>query len=161
MKAIWQGIYNDIRGDILEGTYPFQSFLPSEAQLVQKYECSHNTLRRALTALADEGLVQPIHGKGVRVIWRPRSRALFEVGGIETYDESVRRMELDSETKVTLFEQVKATEKAAHRTGFEVGSDLIHLERVRSIAGCPVIHAPFIDISSRTLALRLPKAVAK
>ncbi len=180
MKAIWQGIYTDIKGDILEGTYPFQSFLPSEAQLVQKYECSHNTLRRALTALADEGLVQPIHGKGVRVIWRPRSRALFEVGGIETYDESIRRLELDSETKVTLFEQVKATEKAAHRTGFEVGSVLIHLERVRSIAGCQSFamkaifwqatyrgsmpirpQAPFIDISSRTLALRLPKAVAK
>ena len=40
MKAIWQGIYNDIKNDILEGTYPFQSFLPSEAQLVQKYERS-------------------------------------------------------------------------------------------------------------------------
>ncbi len=158
MKAIWQGIYDDIKGDILEGTYPFQSFLPSEAQLVQKYECSHNTLRRALTALADEGLVQPIHGKGVRVIWRPRSRALFEVGGIETYDESVRRMELDSETKVTLFEQVKATEKAAHRTGFEVGSDLIHLERVRSIAGCPVIHDESYFLASDVQGLDADKA---
>lgn len=158
MKAIWQGIYSDIKSDILEGTHPFQSFLPSEAQLVQKYECSHNTLRRALTALADEGLVQPIHGKGVRVIWRPRNRALFEVGGIETYDESVKRLELDSQTKVMLFEQVKATEKISHKTGFEIGSDLIHLERVRSIAGRPVIYDENYFLASDVQGLDAEKA---
>lgn len=63
MKAIWQGIYTDIKGDILEERIRFSRF-SSEAQLVQKYECSHNTLRRALTALADEvGAADPWQGR--------------------------------------------------------------------------------------------------
>ncbi len=139
MKAIWRDIYQDLKTDIVEGTYPFQEFLPSEAHLVAKYGCSHNTLRRALSTLSDEGLVQPIHGKGVRVTWQPRSRTLFEVGGIETYEESVERLGIRSETRVTAFEAVDATDELAHKAGFKPGTPLLHVERIRVIDGSPVI----------------------
>lgn len=139
MKAIWQGIYRALREDIVNETYPFQSLLPSEAALVGRFSCSHNTLRKALAALADEGLVQPIQGKGVRVIFQPRERALFEMGGIESYAETMARLKIKQTTTVATFEKVTADGRLAHFTGFAEGDKLLHVERVRAFGGEPVI----------------------
>ena len=68
-KAIYEGIYREIRSRIINGTYAFQEMLPTEAELTAEFGCTRNTVRRALAMLADEMYVQPIHGKGVRVIW--------------------------------------------------------------------------------------------
>lgn len=57
MKARYDAIYRDIRDTIEDGTYPFQAFLPSEAELTRYYACSHNTLRRALGLLREQGYV--------------------------------------------------------------------------------------------------------
>lgn len=143
VRAIWQGIYHDLRQNVIDGTYPFRSLLPSEAALVQLYDCSHNTLRKALAALAEEGLVQPIHGKGVRVIYRPRTRAIFEVGGVETFDESMRRLGITPVTHVETFEHLEADKALADLTGFDVGTPLIHIERVRSFDG----EAAILDVN--------------
>ena len=80
MKARYDTIFRDIRDSIEEGAYPYQAFLPSEAELTAAFACSHNTLRRALGLLRDQGYVQPVHGKGVRVIWREPERTTFTVG---------------------------------------------------------------------------------
>lgn len=139
MKAIWQGIYRALREEIVDETYSFQTFLPSESTLVARFGCSHNTLRKALAALADEGLLQPIQGKGVRVIYQPRERALFEVGGIETFAETMARLGIEQTTSVKTFELVVADGRLAHFTGFDEGAELLHVERVRSFGGEPVI----------------------
>ena len=68
-KAIYEGIYREIRSRIINGTYAFQEMLPTEAELTAEFGCTRNTVRRALSMLADGMFVQPIHGKGVRVIW--------------------------------------------------------------------------------------------
>ena len=68
-KAIYEGIYREIRSRIINGTYAFQEMLPTEAELTAEFGCTRNTVRRALSMLADQMFVQPIHGKGVRVIW--------------------------------------------------------------------------------------------
>ena len=42
--------------------------LPSEAHLIEEFQCSRNTVRRAIQQLNQEGLVQSINGKGVVVL---------------------------------------------------------------------------------------------
>ncbi len=135
MKAIWQGIYSSLRQDITNGTYPFQSLLPSEAVLTDAFACSHNTLRKALAKLTEEGLVQPIHGKGVRVIYQPRERALFEVGGIETFAETTARQGLEHETMVKTFEYLTVDDALMRVTGYAPGTDVLHIERIRVFGG--------------------------
>ena len=63
-KAIYEGIYREIRSRIINGTYAFQEMLPTEAELTAEFGCTRNTVRRALSMLADQMFVQPIHGKG-------------------------------------------------------------------------------------------------
>ena len=135
MRARYDVIYRDIRESIENGTYPYQSFLPSEAELTSTYECSHNTLRRALGLLRDQGYVQPVHGKGVRVIYQEPERTTFTVGGIESFHEAEERIRLDTQTEVVALEPITATPEISFRTGFEEGTELTSIVRVRRIGG--------------------------
>ena len=135
MKARYDVIYRDIRESIETGAYPYQAFLPSEAELTAAFACSHNTLRRALGLLRDQGYVQPVHGKGVRVIYREPERTTFTVGGIESFREADERTHLGAQTEVVTLEQIVATPEVSFNTGFEEGTELTHIERVRRVNG--------------------------
>ena len=139
MRAIYYDIYEDLRDKIIEGVYPYQSFIPSESKLTEQYDCSHNTLRKALSILMLHGFVQPIWGRGVLVIYRPERRANFVLGDIETFKEAARRNGIEAHTRVHKFEHVVADEQISELTGFEVGDELIHLERVRVLEGKALI----------------------
>lgn len=139
MRARYDAIYHDLRENIENGAYPYQSFLPSENVLTETFACSHNTIRRALALLKEKGYVQPIHGKGVRVIWRPHGRATFEVGGIESFRETAERNHLAAETRVTDFRTIVADEALSLATGHPAGSELVTVERVRVLDGQALI----------------------
>lgn len=138
-KAKYEEIYQQLKKQIESRAYPYQTLLPSEHQLVAQYGCSRNTVRRALAELAECGYVQPIHGKGVRVIYHPAGRTNFLIGGIETFQETARRNALHAVTKVLRFEQIEASEALARETGFAAGDKLWAIERVRLLDGKALI----------------------
>lgn len=140
MRSIYFEIYEDLRDRIEAGEFVYGGFIPSEAVLVEDYECSHNTLRKALSVLRLHGYVQPIHGKGVRVIWQPDRQARFVLGDIETFKEAAERNGIQVSTKVRSFERIRANAEIAAFTGFAVGDELFHVERVRYLDGQALIH---------------------
>lgn len=140
MKSIYYEIFEDLRGRIEEGEFAYRSFIPSEAVLVEEYECSHNTLRKALNVLRLHGYVQPIHGKGVLVIWKPDVHARFVLGDIESFREAAARNGITAFTKVRSFAQITADEHVAEITGFSVGEQLYRVERIRHMNGPALIY---------------------
>lgn len=74
-KSKYELIYKDLKDKIDRKEYQEGTFLPPENTLVQQYDCSRNTIRRAISHLVMEGYVQPRHGKGVRVIQTPHSHS--------------------------------------------------------------------------------------
>ena len=148
MKKIYYEIYEDLRDKIIADVYPYQTYIPSENTLVETYECSHNTLRRALAVLRMHGFVQPIRGKGVMVIYQPHQRASFVLGDIETFKEASARNGLTSHTSVTVFEPVVADARIAARTGFAEGTQLLHIERLREFDGAALIRDKSYFLSS-------------
>lgn len=60
-------IKNKLKDQIVSGHYKVGEFLPSENQLSEKYQVTRTTIRHSLLALKDEGLIEPIKGKGSRV----------------------------------------------------------------------------------------------
>ena len=139
MRAVYGDIYRELLESVRSGEWPYQSLIPSESQLVERFSCSHNTVRRAIAMLAQQGYVQPIHGKGVRVTYLAHERAPFELGGLETFAEASARNRLDATTEVPVFEEVVCSEKLAERSGFRAGDALWHLKRVRRIEGQALI----------------------
>ena len=70
-NAVWTTIAIALKGDIAEGRYGMGDKLPTEAQLSARYGVNRHTVRRALTQLADEGLVHARRGAGVFVAAEP------------------------------------------------------------------------------------------
>nr|WP_109565414.1 GntR family transcriptional regulator [Jannaschia seohaensis] len=62
-----RSVYLSLRGEISSGTYAPGATLPSEAKLAAAHDVSRVTVRRALAALSDEGLVETRGGAGTRV----------------------------------------------------------------------------------------------
>lgn len=138
-RAKYDEIYKHLKQKIEGHEYPYGELLPSENTLITLYDCSRNTIRRALAGLAEDGYVQPIHGKGVRVIYQNAKRAMFTVGGIETFKETAQRNHLSVKTKVIHFSIVTADQTLAEQTGFSVGDSLYYLQRVRYLNGKALI----------------------
>lgn len=67
-KSAADGAADRVRGQILRGELPAGRDLPGERGLSEQLGVSRLTLRAALTRLEAEGLVQPVHGSGTRVL---------------------------------------------------------------------------------------------
>lgn len=138
-KAKYMEIYQDLKEKIENGTYAFQELLPSENQLIIAYNCSRNTLRRAVSALVTDGYVQTMQGKGVRNIFQPALKTAFTIGTIESFQESALRNHQTPMTKVLFFCEITADDKISQRTGFPVGSRLYYLQRLHYLDGKALI----------------------
>ena len=138
-KSKYTEIYKDLKLRIESEEYEYQSILPPESALVVTYDCSRNTVRRALAQLAEIGYVQAINGVGVRVIYQPIDKASFVIGGIETFKESASRNKLNSNTEVIMFAEITADERIQSKTGFKTGTELYYIQRLRKLDGKPCI----------------------
>lgn len=138
-KAKFESIYKDLKQKIESDEYHYQDLLPSENRMVNIYDCSRNTIRRAIAELTEDGYVQPLHGKGVRIIYQPVDQAAFTIGGIESFKESAIRNHRERHTDVIQFAEITADERLSQKTGFPVGSELYYLQRVRSLDGIALI----------------------
>lgn len=138
-KSKFETIYKDLKEKIEAQQYGYQDLLPSENTMVEIYGCSRNTIRRAVKVLADEGYVQSLHGKGVRVIYQPVDQTSFTIAGIESFKESALRNHRDVLTKAVLFTELTTDKRVSARTGFPEGSELYYIQRVRYLDGKALI----------------------
>ena len=152
-KTKYDQIYAELRARIEQQEYGFQELLPSENTLVKEYGCSRNTVRRAIGRLADEGYVQSLHGKGVRIIYQPGQLSEFMLSGIESLKEAVARNQKEYRTKVVCFAELTVDQRISARTTFPVGAEIYYIQRVRYIDGEALIldHNYFLKEVARDL----------
>ena len=138
-QSKYEEIYHNIKQKIEDHEYEKGSFLPSENTLITVYDCSRNTVRRAISKLIDDGYVQSSQGKGVSVIFTPTVHTSFKIGGIETFKESAERNKVKTRTKVLTFEEITIDRKTCTRTGLKEGEEAYHVLRLRFINNKPLI----------------------
>ena len=73
---IWQTIKRSLTADIAEGRFTTGDRLPTEAQLAGRFGVNRHTVRRALAAMAEEGLIHSRRGSGVFVAATPTDYAI-------------------------------------------------------------------------------------
>jgi GntR family transcriptional regulator, trehalose operon transcriptional repressor len=132
-------IYEDLKQKIEKNVYEYQQLLPSENTLVKEYDCSRNTVRRAVGNLVNEGYVQTKHGQGARVIYQDFKQNEYMFGETETFKEFALRNHKKHQTKVVVFEELTVDEAIHEHTLLPVGVEVYHLKRVRYLEGNPVI----------------------
>ena len=155
--AKYDAICRSLRRAIENQEYPYQSTLPSEHQLTVMYDCSRNTVRRAIAELAEQGYVQSVHGKGVLVLYRKQEQTQFSIGGIESMKEAAERNGQTLRTKVIFFTELVVDEELSRRTGFPEGSEIYYVQRVRYLDGEALIldHNYFLKNVLRGLSAKI------
>ncbi|HJD47267.1 MAG TPA: UTRA domain-containing protein [Candidatus Mediterraneibacter norfolkensis] len=133
MKRKYDKIYTDLKNRIETEEYKYQELIPPESALIRQYDCSRNTVRRAIAQLADEGYVVSVNGKGVVVIYKQNIQAKFALGGTDMYREVSEENRKKYHTKVLCFTELTVDERISKRTTFSVGREIYYIQSARMI----------------------------
>lgn len=112
--------------------------LPTEEALCDAYKVSRITVRRALDALAAEGLIHRRRGAGsfVAESRRPGVRSVRLTGSLDEFLSTAGALHLE----VRALETIEASEAVADDLGLAVGAPVVWLDLVSSLEEGPVIH---------------------
>lgn len=158
-QPLWEQTADYLREAIESGVYPDGSRLPAERELCLELDVSRVTLRKALSALVDEGVLSASHGRGWYVSPSATTTSAPSTGSgdwsnvLESFSETAARMGLVADSVV--FEQriAPASLDEAEELVVAPGTPILHLGRVRRLDGVPIA----VD-RTRCAAHLLPRA---
>ncbi len=133
---------------ILMGRYLPGTQLPSEIALAKRYGVAVGTMRRALTDLAAEGVLARRRKTGTVVTGRPPHHSLrlfFQYFRLHDREGRLQR----SRTEILDVRRLGASAAEAAGLGLGAGAPLIRLDRLRRIAGRPVMHESLLMPDAR------------
>lgn len=124
-------IYEALKEDILNGQIQYGEQIPSEHDLVQLYQSSRETVRKALDLLALDGMIQKIHGKGSLVIYQEVTE--FPFSELVSFKEMQEEMGVAYLTEVVVNEVVEAHEVPEVQHALNINSIYDYLEKVLNL----------------------------
>lgn len=133
MKPKHQLLYDKILQQIQQNAWPDDK-LPSEKELMEIYDVSRDTVRKALQRLNENGYIIRAQGKASTIL---RNKDI-EVP-VMTLDSFKEQHEKDSKTEVILLEKIPAGNAIAERLQIHPKEEVFHLIRVRHIKGSRMI----------------------
>jgi GntR family transcriptional regulator, trehalose operon transcriptional repressor len=134
----YKQIFEDLSEKIQDGTYKTNSILPSENELTLIYSTSRETIRKALTLLAQKGLIQKLRGKGSLVL--DVSRMDFPISGLVSFKELQTSMGRDDiETTVHEFGLINADKHLGSIFDVSDDTEIWNVVRSRRIQGERII----------------------
>lgn len=131
----YQAIHTVLRSRILGGEYPAGSRLPAQHDLAEEFSVTIMTLRQAIAALVDEGLVRAERGRGTFVAERPVDISL---GNLSSFAAQMRGAGVDLVTEVLSVDRIAAADDPAASEALGVTGELTRIVRRRGVEGVPV-----------------------
>lgn len=132
-QILYQKVADDIKKNILSGTYEVGSLIPTENELEQKYEVSKITVRKAVEQLVAEGYLNKKSGIGTRVI----SNNLFnKLSKARSYSSIIG--EQGMLTKEILDVKTVDVSQTPLKTAFE-NQNVVYIKRLYSLNDKPFI----------------------
>ncbi len=130
-------IYRQIAEKIQNGEYPPGEKLPSEHELMEAFQASRETIRKALNQLAQNGFIQKVQGKGSIVL--DAAKFDFPVSGLVSFKELASSLGNRHVTYVEKLELIEADKKIQKQLQAPPGSKVWKVYRVREIDGEKII----------------------
>ncbi|MBD0737369.1 GntR family transcriptional regulator [Streptomyces sp. CBMA29] len=134
-EPLWLQAKAALQERIAAGEVEPGSRLPPERELCQMLAISRVTLRKALTALVEEGVLRPAHGRGWYVGVPERKEW---PNTLESFTETARRMGLVPTSRVLRRELGTSTFDEAEAFQIAPGTPLYRVDRVRMLDGVPI-----------------------
>ena len=135
---IWQQIRAHLAEDLSARRYAPGDRLPSEAELATRFGVNRHTVRRALAALADDGLVHARRGAGVFVTSQQLS---YRLGRKTRFSQNIAQAGRVGHREILRLETLPAARREAEGLNLAQGA-LVHvLETVATADRVPVSYA--------------------
>ena len=137
VSPLYVQLMTKLRADIIDGVYPVHSRIPSEPELCGIYGVSRVTVRKALAALTQEGLLKRHQGKGTFVSI-PRIRR--DLRDINSFHDICMMMRCTPSTELMHAALTAAT--ADDREELMLSADqhqVVEIQRLRLADGMPVM----------------------
>lgn len=134
--AIWRQITDEIRGDIMAGKLASGARMPAEMELADRFGVNRHTVRSAIAALTQEGVLRAEQGRGTFVA--NAKRLTYQIGRRTRISQALAPQV--SETKgILLSSHVEtATADITQALEIDIGSEALRLETMHSADGHPI-----------------------
>lgn len=118
-----------LREQITAGEFPEGSLFPSEQEIIALHSVSRTTVRLALDAIADLGLIKREQGRGTFVA---ATKVRSKLPQLSSFTEEVRRLGREPGTKLLGYGHVPAPFRIAERLNVEPEKMILHAVRLRT-----------------------------
>jgi GntR family phosphonate transport system transcriptional regulator len=133
--AMWRQIEDRMRQDIVEGLWKPGDRLPTEAELAERFGVNRHTLRRALAALRDSGLVRIEQGRGTFV---QDDVIDYAVTRRTRFTQNITSLERRPSGEIVRTGTIAATAQVATALDLRRGQKVVLVEAVNLVDGRPV-----------------------
>ncbi|WP_028053238.1 phosphonate metabolism transcriptional regulator PhnF [Sinorhizobium medicae] len=134
--ALWRQIADRIRLAISNGDYDATGMVPPETALAAEFGVNRHTVRSALAALSEEGLVRAVQGRGTMI--ERKERVSYPISRRTRFSQGLGRQVREIGTELLEHRQVPASGDIAAALGLAAGAPLIELSTVSSGDGRPL-----------------------
>ena len=131
--ALWRQIADRIRTSIANGDYDATGKVPPEMALAAEFGVNRHTVRSALAALAQEGIVRPMQGRGTLI--ERKERLIFPIRRRTRFIEGIGDQAREKEGLLLHSAEEPASAELAVRLQVPEGTSVIRLEIVRKADG--------------------------
>lgn len=131
----WRRVADGIRAAIGDGSVADR--LPAEGELAERFGVNRHTVRRAIAALASDGLVRAERGRGTFVT-APGRRLSYEVGPRTRFGDNVLAQSRRPRGRLVRADRVAAGAEVAASMDCPPGAALHQLETLHEADGIPV-----------------------
>lgn len=135
-KPLYVQIQEYIAEKILSGELPPETRISSERELSQELGVSRMTVRRSLTELVNEGLLERRHGAGTFVA---KPKVTYTAVELMDYAQALRSRGLSVARQLLEFSEVPASRRLAERLMVEIGHPLYHVVLLHFANRVPVV----------------------
>jgi GntR family transcriptional regulator len=134
-EPLWEQAKGALRARISSGELKSGARLPPERELCGLLGISRVTLRRALTALVEEGALRSAHGRGWYVAAAERKEW---PNTLESFSETARRLGLVPTSRVLRCKAEASSLDEAEAFQIAPGTPIYRIDRVRMLDGVPI-----------------------
>lgn len=128
MQYLHEQIYKTLKKKILNSEYKPGDMLPKEMELIEVYNCSRHTLRKAMDRLFNEGYIYKIKGTGTFV---KAFKAAYNLSNMASFSEIIDSQEGKANSIVYQAKLVIPDPDICHKLGLKESESCYYIERVR------------------------------
>src|SRR5512144_2278155 len=127
-KPLYARIQEYIAERILSGKLAPDTKIQSERDFSDDLGVSRMTVRRAITELVNEGLLERKHGSGTYV---SKPKVTYESAELANYAQAMQRRNIAAASELLEFDQVVASRRLAESLQIEIGNPIYRVAMLR------------------------------